>query len=210
MNEILTLVTFLALLFYTGIEMKFQLQMLQQNSYRNDRYNRWLKGESFASVSRLTDLFLLLLLSTNFLPTFVQIVTITVVLTKSVKGLQTKYKKPLVFTKRATRLYIAALSLSLLVAGLAAGLTTLSNGSRALLAIAILAPYFMMTANIIMPTCREANQPKILRRSETNSLPNARLNCHRHYRELWKNQYQALPLPHTLRAIQRVNDSRQF
>ena len=52
MNEILTLVTFLALLFYTGIEMKFQLQMLQQNSYRNDRYNRWLKGESFASVSR--------------------------------------------------------------------------------------------------------------------------------------------------------------
>ena len=85
MNEILTLVTFLALLFYTGIEMKFQLQMLQQNSYRNDRYNRWLKGESFATVSRLTDLFLLLLLSTNFLPTFVQIVTITVVLAKSVK-----------------------------------------------------------------------------------------------------------------------------
>lgn len=93
MNEILTLVTFLALLFYTGIEMKFQLQMLQQNSYRNDRYNRWLKGESFATISRLTDLFLLLLLSTNFLPTFVQIVTITVVLAKSVKGLQTKYKK---------------------------------------------------------------------------------------------------------------------
>ena len=60
MNEILTLVTFLALLFYTGIEMKFQLQMLQQNSYRNDRYNRWLKGESFATISRLTDLFLLL------------------------------------------------------------------------------------------------------------------------------------------------------
>ena len=205
MNEILTLVTFLALLFYTGIEMKFQLQMLQQNSYRNDRYNRWLKGESFATVSRLTDLFLLLLLSTNFLPTFVQIVTITVVLAKSVKGLQTKYKKPLVFTKRATRLYIAALSLSLLIAGLAAGLTTLSNGSRALLAIAILAPYFMMAA-----TCREANQPKILRRSKTDSLPNARLNCHRHYRELRENQYQALPLPHTLRAIQRVNDSRQF
>ena len=176
MNEILTLVTFLALLFYTGIEMKFQLQMLQQNSYRNDRYNRWLKGESFASVSRLTDLFLLLLLSTNFLPTFVQIVTITVVLTKSVKGLQTKYKKPLVFTKRATRLYIAALSLSLLVAGLAAGLTTLSNGSRAL---------FHDDCQHHHATCREANQPKILRRSETNSLPNARLNCHRHYRELW-------------------------
>ncbi len=209
MNEILTLVTFLALLFYTGIEMKFQLQMLQQNSYRNDRYNRWLKGESFATVSRLTDLFLLLLLSTNFLPTFVQIVTITVVLAKSVKGLQTKYKKPLVFTKRATRLYIAALSLSLLVAGLAAGLTTLSNGSRALLAIAILAPIHDGCQHH-HATCREANQPKILRRSETNSLPNARLNCHRHYRELWKNQYQALPLPHTLRAIQRVNDSRQF
>ena len=66
MNEILTLVTFLALLFYTGIEMKFQLQMLQQNSYRNDRYNRWLKGESFATISRLTDLFLLLLCSLKY------------------------------------------------------------------------------------------------------------------------------------------------
>lgn len=146
MNEILTLVTFLALLFYTGIEMKFQLQMLQQNSYRNDRYNRWLKGESFASVSRLTDLFLLLLLSTNFLPTFVQIVTITVVLAKSVKGLQTKYKKPLVFTKRATRLYIAALSLSLLVAGLAAGLT--------------------MVYRLICPTEQlQENQPRLTARS---------------------------------------------
>ena len=158
MNEILTLVTFLALLFYTGIEMKFQLQMLQQNSYRNDRYNRWLKGESFATVSRLTDLFLLLLLSTNFLPTFVQIVTITV----------------------------------------------------SLIGDSYLSPLFHDDCQHHHATCREANQPKILRRSETNSLPNARLNCHRHYRELWKNQYQALPLPHTLRAIQRVNDSRQF
>ena len=56
MNLILPIITFLALLFYTAIEIKFQLQMMQQNTYRNDRYNRWLKGESFASVSRLVDL----------------------------------------------------------------------------------------------------------------------------------------------------------
>ena len=78
MTQILSIITFLALLFYTATEVKFQLQMMQQNTYRNDRYNRWLKGESFASVSRLVDLFLLLLLSTNFLPLFVQIVAITV------------------------------------------------------------------------------------------------------------------------------------
>ena len=56
MTQILSIITFLALLFYTATEVKFQLQMMQQNTYRNDRYNRWLKGESFASVSRLVDL----------------------------------------------------------------------------------------------------------------------------------------------------------
>ena len=159
MNLILSIITFLALLFYTAIEIKFQLQMMQQNTYRNDRYNRWLKGESFASVSRLVDLFLLLLLSTSFLPVFVQIVTITVVLYKSVNRLKTKYKKPLVFTRRATRLYLTALVLTLLIAGLAAGLTTLNNGSRALLALAILAPYLMMAANVLMqPVERQINR----------------------------------------------------
>lgn len=150
MNEILTIITFLALLFYTGLELKFQLQMMQQNSYRNDRYNRWLKGESFASVSRLIDLFLLLLLSTNFLPAFIQIVTITVVVAKSVRLLKTKYKKPVVFTRRATRLYLAAALLSLLITGYAACTTSLANGSRALLAIEILAPYLMIAANWLM------------------------------------------------------------
>lgn len=58
MNLILSIITFVALLFYTAIEIKFQLQMMQQNTYRNDRYNRWLSSESFASVSRLVDLFL--------------------------------------------------------------------------------------------------------------------------------------------------------
>ena len=159
MNSILTLITFVSLLFYTGIEIKFQLQMLQQNSYRNDRYNRWLKGETFASISRLIDLFLLLLLSTNFLPTLVQIITVTVVWAKSLRMLRIKYKKPLVFTKRAVRLYTVALLLTLVIAGLAVGLTSLLNGSRALLAIAILAPYLMIAANtLLQPLEKQINQ----------------------------------------------------
>ena len=136
MTQILSIITFLALLFYTATEVKFQLQMMQQNTYRNDRYNRWLKGESFASVSRLVDLFLLLLLSTNFLPLFVQIVVITAALYKSVNHLKAKYKKPLVFTRRAIRLYVAAL-----------------------LALAILAPYLMMAANWLMqPVEKQINR----------------------------------------------------
>lgn len=159
MTQILSIITFLALLFYTATEVKFQLQMMQQNTYRNDRYNRWLKGESFASVSRLVDLFLLLLLSTNFLPLFVQIVAITVALYKSVNHLKAKYKKPLVFTRRATRLYVAALLLTLVIAGLSAATTTLNNGSRALLALAILAPYLMMIANWLMqPVEKQINR----------------------------------------------------
>ncbi len=156
---ILTLVAFVVLLAYVGVEMKFQLQMMQQNSYRNDRYDRWLKGESFASLSRLTDLFLLLLLSTDFYLPVVQGVTIVVTGYKIVKALQAKYKKPLVFTKRATRLYIAALLLVVMITALSVSLTTWHNGLRVLLAIAILAPYFMMAANWLMrPVEKRINQ----------------------------------------------------
>ena len=37
-------------------EVKWDMQMMQQNSYRNERFFKWLKGSSeYSGVSRLAD-----------------------------------------------------------------------------------------------------------------------------------------------------------
>jgi UDP-N-acetylmuramoyl-tripeptide--D-alanyl-D-alanine ligase len=51
-----------AIVFYAAVRLRRELQMLQQNSYRLDRYARWLKGD-LASVDRVTDLLMLAVLA---------------------------------------------------------------------------------------------------------------------------------------------------
>ena len=49
-------------------EVKWDMQMMQQNSYRNERFIKWLKGSSeYAGVSRLADLAMLVLALSTFM-----------------------------------------------------------------------------------------------------------------------------------------------
>lgn len=101
-------ITILALCgIYMILNFKHDLQMLQQNSYRPERYWRWLKGD-MGSTWQLIDLCLVfLLMASNFLPYQLAAVIIAIVcVTKSFMILTKKFKKPLVFTKRVWRLYI--------------------------------------------------------------------------------------------------------
>lgn len=92
---------------YMLLNFKYDLQMFQQNSYRPDRYWKWLQphiGDSW----RLVDVACLFLMmaSPQFLDfrlaaLFVGLVAATKILLIFKK----KYKKPLVFTKRVWRLY---------------------------------------------------------------------------------------------------------
>lgn len=82
--------------------------MLQQNSYRVDRYWRWLKN-NMMETSRLVDIALLFLLCSTLLHHMISIIIVTLVLIfKIIRIFTAKYKKPLVFTKRVWRLYIAS------------------------------------------------------------------------------------------------------
>ena len=50
------------------IEIKWDMQMMQQNSYRNERFTKWLKTSSeYASSGRLMNLVMLMLALSTFM-----------------------------------------------------------------------------------------------------------------------------------------------
>ena len=105
---------------YMILNFKHDLHMLQQNSYRPERYWRWLTSSGdISSVWRLIDVALIfLLLANNLLPFQLASLIIAIVLvTKAFIILTRKFKKPLVFTKRVWRLYslISLLSLGAVI-----------------------------------------------------------------------------------------------
>jgi UDP-N-acetylmuramoyl-tripeptide--D-alanyl-D-alanine ligase len=105
-----------AITFLAAAELRRELQMLQQNSYRLSRYARWLRGD-LASVNRVTEAAMLAVIVVfrhhSWLWLYALAGVGALALFKAVKLLRTKYKKPLVFTARATRLYVVGLAVLL-------------------------------------------------------------------------------------------------
>ena len=92
------------------LELKRDLMMLQQNSYRNERYMRWLKSsQDTTSMPRLTACVVLGFSISTYCPTNVAMYLIILfAVFNSARLLRAKYKKPLVFTNRAKRIYAVA------------------------------------------------------------------------------------------------------
>ena len=92
------------------LELKRDLMMLQQNSYRNERYMRWLRSsQDTTSTSRLIAIVILFLSLTSFCPNFIGAYLILLFsIFNSFRLIKAKYKKPLVFTNRARRIYAVA------------------------------------------------------------------------------------------------------
>ncbi|MCR8559514.1 UDP-N-acetylmuramoyl-tripeptide--D-alanyl-D-alanine ligase [Mucilaginibacter sp. BJC16-A38] len=118
MDNILFFIALAVLLVYAFAKLRFELHMMQLNSYRNDRYFKWLKTN--------------LILSTRVLEVIVLVITGIIILLASpvvssvlfilLFGLLAwllfikKQKKPVVFTKRAQRLFGLTFGLSVIVA----------------------------------------------------------------------------------------------
>lgn len=99
------------------MELKRDLMMLQQNSYRPERYSKWLteSGDS-TSFLRLTAIFIFLFCMAGFgLGRFGAICVCVFSVFAGSKLAVRRYKKPVVFTRRATRIYATALILSALI-----------------------------------------------------------------------------------------------
>lgn len=104
-----------------NFEFKRDVMMFQQNSYRPERYMRWLRqsGDS-TSATRLIAIFIVLFCLAGFGLQFVALICAGVyALWMSVVLARRKYKKPLVLTKRACRLMAVNYLLTALIVILA-------------------------------------------------------------------------------------------
>ena len=92
---------------YMVLNFKRDIHVMQQNSYRIDRFWHWQRN-NVASGWRLVDVALLFLLfSTLLTPVFSSLIIAMTAISKIFLILRAKYKKPLVFTKRVWRIYVA-------------------------------------------------------------------------------------------------------
>ena len=142
-----------ALILYVGVALKYELQMMQQNSYRNKRYWNWMmKNGDSSSPRRLTLYFLLLISCTRFTPEIIHPFIAVILVVLAVRELRMKYKKPVVFTQRATRLYIASWVVVLLHTTLWIALTQfdLSVVPILLLCAAAFSWVVILVANVLM------------------------------------------------------------
>lgn len=105
-------------------EFKRDLMMLQQNSYRPERYRRWLStSQDTTSTMRLvTGAVALAAMSTLSIPLAGMALIVIVAVANIIRLAGARYKKPLVFTPRARRIYaVMTLMALLIVAGASTG-----------------------------------------------------------------------------------------
>ena len=147
------IVLIIALILYVGVALKYELQMMQQNSYRNKRYWNWMmKNGDSSSPRRLTLYFFLLVSCTRFTPEIIHPFIAVILVIFAVRELRMKYKKPVVFTQRATRLYIASWVVVVLHTTLWAALTQfdLSVIPLLMLCAAAFSWVVILLANVLM------------------------------------------------------------
>ena len=153
----------LAALFCLGIELRRCLMMFQQNSYRRERYAKWLKqsGDS-TSGWRLCGMIVFFIALTPFSPHVASAALIAMfALLCGITMARRKYKKPLMMTMRASRIYYSALIIAAIIGATAiamahtysAGITTGSYIfalSEALLACYCCSHLLILAANFVL------------------------------------------------------------
>lgn len=137
------------------------LMMLQQNSYRADRYWRWFSqsGES-TNVGRILCCVALLFILVHHIPFFAG-AAIAVIITggQFVHLVRKKYKKPLVWTPRVRRICAVMWTLAVVIGLVAWLLLGLKGACGMLLAMLIISPILLIGANdILAPVEKRINK----------------------------------------------------
>ncbi len=119
---------------YMLLNFRHDIHMLQQNSYRIDRYWKWLnRSGDISSASRLVNVgVLFLLFSTLLTPAVNAMIVAATCCVQAVIMLRKKFKKPLVYTPRVKRIYSVCAVFSIAFS-LAVILTVGQGGSEAFL-----------------------------------------------------------------------------
>lgn len=128
---------------------KRDLMMLQQNSYRPERYVRWFNQNNESTTPwRLGACIALFLLLVNHLPKSLSaLLALVIIVGNVIVFIKRKYKKPLVFTARATRIYVLLLALGLaLPVTLGLCLHSLYLANELGILVIVLSPAFLLLA----------------------------------------------------------------
>ncbi len=155
MNDFICISAAAAAAFHAAVALKFQLQMLQQNSYRLSRYGRWLKGGLWSGAwcfGAVLALLSFLLVGRVWFCVAAGVLAVGC----AVMELRRKYKKPLVFTARARRIYAVAAVLSaaaIAAAGAAGGVRWCLPAA---LAAAVCAPLSVAAAVVLLSPVERA------------------------------------------------------
>lgn len=178
----------LGLVLMLGLEMRRCLMMLQQNSYRTERYRRWLRSSgdttSFLHLGAMAVFFASLAMFTKPVVAWILLAIMAFVGVK--KLLTAKYKKPLVMTKRARRIFMTATVTAMLVT---AGCffifrnndTSYSDGlfivSLAILVLYIITNFLIPASNVILTPVERHIDRKFINdaRHRLESMPDIKI-----------------------------------
>lgn len=131
---------------------KRDLMMLQQNSYRNNRYTAWFNksGES-TNLGRIFCCVALFILMVRHVPYIAGAFLASIImLCQFVNLARKKYKKPLVWTPRAKRIYTVMWVLALIPAVVCGFIFGRHAIGISFLATAIVSPLFLLLANWLL------------------------------------------------------------
>lgn len=122
-TDIIDIILAISASIYLLLVVKQDLQMLQQNSYRNERYKKWLSiNNEYVATPRMLCMVMGVLLVSSFSVfcwfDIVKLIMVIVLCAMSFRLIKAKYKHSLVFTKRVWRLYITEILLLFAVSGL--------------------------------------------------------------------------------------------
>ncbi len=138
------------------------LMMLQQNSYRNERYMKWFSqsGES-TSIGRIFCCIGMLFLMVHHLPFFAGAIVASIITIWQFIILSTKrYKKPLVWTPRARRIFVTMVGLAAITSIIPGILFGLRIFCIILMAILVVSPLLLLVANDILRPVEKAINKK--------------------------------------------------
>lgn len=116
MENILFLAALAAILVYAFAKLRFELHMMQLNSYRNERYNKWLKSNLIIGTRMLEIVAMAMIGICIWVTSYEAAAAIIIVIYALLAYLLfiKKQKKPVVFTQRAQRLFSFTILLTLL------------------------------------------------------------------------------------------------
>lgn len=151
-NFALPIIVVAAALFDMVAVYRRDLMMLQQNSYRNERYLRWFdQSHESTAIPRIFCLIAFFLMVLGRVPEILTYPAVVIILVwQGISFMRRKYKKPLVMTARARRIFITMWVLTAIIAVVLGLFCSLQWAAASLVCLLFVSPMILLLANTLL------------------------------------------------------------